>query len=69
MAIYRSEELRKMEPEKRQEKLAELTRELLRERGIQAAGGAPDNPGRIRELRRTIARIQTLEHQPEGGGP
>ena len=30
---------------------------------ISAAGGAPENPGRIKELRRTIARIKTIQRE------
>jgi len=37
--------------------------DLIRERGIIATGGAPENPGRIREIRRTIARIKTIMHE------
>ncbi|MHC1579570.1 MAG: 50S ribosomal protein L29, partial [Candidatus Alkanophagales archaeon] len=42
------------------EELRELSMELLRERTKIAAGGALENPGRVREIRRTIARIKTV---------
>ncbi len=60
MAIYRAGEIRKMSPKERGEKLDELRAELLREHGVKAAGGAPKNPGRIRALRKTIARLLTI---------
>lgn len=60
MAIYRAGEVHKMSPKERSEKLDELRAELLREHGVKAAGGAPKNPGRIRALRKTIARILTI---------
>ncbi len=60
MAILRSEEIRKMKPEERQKQLNELIAELLRERALISAGGAPENPGKSKELRRTIARIHTI---------
>ncbi|MCK4398981.1 MAG: 50S ribosomal protein L29, partial [Methanophagales archaeon] len=43
------------------EELESLRMDLMRERGIIATGGAPENPGRVREIRRTIARIKTVE--------
>ena len=36
---------------------------LLHERGVVTAGGAPEKPGRIREIRRTIARIKTVQKE------
>ena len=61
MAIRRNEEIRDMSTDEINEKLTELRNELLRERTIVAAGGAPDNPGRIKEIRRTIARMKTIK--------
>ncbi len=61
MAILRTDEVRNMNPTERQEELDKLKLELIRERAIASAGGAPENPGRIREIRRTIARIKTLQ--------
>jgi large subunit ribosomal protein L29 len=52
-----------MLPEERSKKLTELRAELIRLRTTVASGGSVENPGRIRELKRTIARILTLESQ------
>ncbi len=49
-----------MRANERQKQLDELTSELLRERALISAGGAPENPGRSKELRRTIARLHTI---------
>lgn len=69
MAILRPSEIRDMSIEEMKAKLRELRAELARERAIAAAGGSLENPGRIRELRRTIARILTImkEVQTKGG--
>lgn len=69
MAILRPNEIRDMSIEEMRAKLRELRAELARERAIAAAGGSLENPGRIRELRRTIARILTIikEVQTKGG--
>ena len=63
MAILRSEEIRDMTERERQEELDELETELLNAKAVKAAGGAPENPGRIKELRRTIARIKTIQRE------
>ncbi len=63
MAILRGEEIRKMNANEQSEELDKLKMELIRERAIASAGGAPENPGRIREIRRTIARIKTIQKE------
>ncbi|SER92522.1 50S ribosomal protein L29 [Natrinema salaciae] len=63
MAILHVEEIRDMTPAERQEELEELETELLNQKSVLAAGGAPENPGRIGELGRTIARIKTIQRE------
>jgi len=65
MPILRMSEIRDMSPEERRKKLAELRTELMRLRTMVKAGGSVDNPARIRELRRTIARILTVEREEQ----
>jgi large subunit ribosomal protein L29 len=65
MAILRGEEIRKMNDTEQSEELDKLKMELIRERAIASAGGAPESPGRIREIRRTIARIKTIRKELE----
>lgn len=67
MAILRAEEMREMTDEELQNELEDLQSELLTQTSIQAAGGAPDNPGRIREMKKTIARIKTIQRERELG--
>jgi len=52
-----------MSNEERERRLMELRTELMRARTIVKAGGAIDNPSRIRELRRAIARILTVMNE------
>ena len=63
MAILHVDEIRDMTPAEREAELADLETELLNARAVQAAGGAPDDPGRIGELRRTIARVKTIQRE------
>ena len=65
MAILRADEMREMTDEELQNELENLQSELLQETSIQAAGGAPDNPGRISEMKKTIARIKTVQRERE----
>ena len=48
-------------------RLADLRIELGRFRTMVNAGGAVENPTRIRELRRTIAQILTVENEKKLG--
>ncbi len=60
MAILRTSEIREMSPSEINEKLVEVKKELLKESSNKATGGAPSNPGKIKELKRTVARIKTV---------
>jgi large subunit ribosomal protein L29 len=63
MPIMRLKEINDMSDEQRSKKLAELRAELARMRTMVRAGGAVENPARIGELRKAIARILTIEHE------
>ena len=52
-----------MNPEERIKRLNELREELMHELGMSAMGGAPPSPGKIRSLRRQIARILTVMNE------
>lgn len=52
-----------MSTEDRNKKLDELRTELSRLRTMIRAGGAVENPSRIRELRKAIARVLTVESE------
>jgi large subunit ribosomal protein L29 len=51
-----------MLPEERTKKVTELRAELTSIRTSVKAGGTVDNPARIGELRRTVARLLTAEN-------
>jgi ribosomal protein L29 len=67
MVILRLKEMREMSSEKRLEKVNELRTELARLKTMVAAGGAIDNPSQIRILRKTIARLLTIETEEQRG--
>jgi len=60
MPIMRMKEIREMSTEEQKKRIMELQTELVRQRTMVKAGGAIENPSRIRELRKTIARILTV---------
>ena len=61
MPILRLKDIDKMSSEDHAKKLSELRAELSRLRTMVGAGGAVDNPARIKELRKTIARMLTIK--------
>lgn len=63
MPIMRLKEIRRMSSDDRTKKLSELRTELSRLKTMISAGGAVENSTRIRELRKTIARILTIENE------
>ncbi len=63
MAVLRTSEIRKMKPEDRDKKLHELQVLLINHRSKVLAGGQLVNPGIIKEIRKAIARIKTINHE------
>jgi large subunit ribosomal protein L29 len=59
------DEIREMSNEEREEKLQELRTELSKLKTMIKAGGAIENPGRTRVLKKTIARILTVINEEE----
>ncbi len=60
MAILKVEEIREMDEKELKEKMNDLKKEIVEERGQIEIGGFAENPGRIKEMKRTIARIETV---------
>ena len=56
-------ELRNLNNDDLEKKLKELKLELLKEMGNKEMGGNVKNPGKIRVIRRDIARIQTIKRE------
>ena len=62
MAIIKKKEMRKLKEEELNKKLQELKLELAKERANVNIGASASSPGRLREIRKTIARIMTLKN-------
>jgi large subunit ribosomal protein L29 len=67
MAIIRLREIQAMSSEDRAKKLVDLRAELARIKTMVKAGGAVENPTKVRELRKTIAQILTVENESKLG--
>src|SRR5665648_556067 len=63
----RVKEINALSIDDRANKLADLRIELARIRTMVNAGGAVENPTRIRNLRRTIAQILTIQNEKKLG--
>jgi large subunit ribosomal protein L29 len=67
LPLMRVKEIRDMSSEERTKRLGEFRTELLRLRTMVNAGGTIEDPARIRELRKTIAQILTIENEQKRG--
>jgi large subunit ribosomal protein L29 len=65
LPILRMQEIREMSAEEKTRRLGELRTELSKLRTMIHAGGAVENPGRVRALRRTIAQMMTVMREEE----
>jgi large subunit ribosomal protein L29 len=65
LPLLRKREIKQMLPEERTKKVTELRAELTTIRTMIKSGGTVDNPLRVRELRRGIARLLTAQNQPK----
>ena len=63
MAVLRTKEIRKLDEKETKKKLDELRLELSKERAKINIGASVTSPGRIKDIRRAIARILTHERE------
>jgi len=63
LPIVRAGDVREMSQEERQQKIIELKTELSKIRTLIKAGGSIENPGRVKALKKAIAKIETVENE------
>jgi large subunit ribosomal protein L29 len=61
--IIKKNELKDMSNEKIKEKINSLRKELMKARAKSASKVNPENPGKIRAIKRTIAKMLTIKNQ------
>ena len=66
MPKLKTREIRDMSEVEREKRLQELRTELSNQRAILASGGAVENTGNIKTLRKSIARIMTIMREESG---
>lgn len=63
MAIIKSKDVRGMKPDERTKRLGEFRLELSKLKGSSAVGASIKGPGKVKELRKAIARILTINKE------
>jgi len=62
MAIVRKNELKQMDEKTINDKIKDLRLELIKVNAQISMGSMPEKPGRIKEIKRTIARLITTKN-------
>jgi large subunit ribosomal protein L29 len=60
MAVIRNDELRSLSEKELNEKLTEFGAEIRNQKAKTSAGGLADNPGKLSEMKKVVARIKTI---------
>jgi len=68
MAIIKNKEIRQMSEKDIQVKLEDLKKQLMRSNAQIAIGTTPENPGKVRTVKRTIAKLLTQLKIKKTGG-
>lgn len=63
MAVLRKTEIKRMSEKEMDDKELELRKELMKARTQISSKVPPDNPGQVREIKKTIARLLTERRQ------
>ena len=61
-------EMRAMPVSEAEKQVAEFRAELAKERAVAAGGTRPENPGKIRKVRKSIARLLTVINEKKRAG-
>ena len=65
MPILRMSQMREMSREDQEKRLEEFRTELSKVKTMINAGGSIENPGKVKALRKTIARMLTVMREEE----
>lgn len=63
MAVIKIKQIREMKPEELSKRLSELKLELTKELGNVKMGRPVKNPGKIRAIKKTVARLLTIQRE------
>jgi len=62
MALINKKDLKNMPKSEMEAKLAELKKELMKENAQVAMGTTPKSPGKLKQMKKMIARILTIQN-------
>lgn len=65
MAIMRIKEMRELPVAQIDEKIKQLYTDYAKMKSQVRSGGAPENSGKMHNIRKTIARLETIKHQKQ----
>ena len=65
MPILRMSQIREMSREEQERRLEEFRTELSKVNTMIKAGGSIENPGRVKALKKTIAKVLTVMREDE----
>jgi large subunit ribosomal protein L29 len=63
----KAEEIRGLSEKEREEKIVDITQEIFNLK-FQLATGKIENPSRLKDLRRDVARLKTIQHESQASG-
>ncbi|RLJ06309.1 MAG: 50S ribosomal protein L29 [Candidatus Aenigmatarchaeota archaeon] len=63
MAVIKAKDVRKLNKTEREKKLKELRLEFAKEKANIKMGSSPASAGKLKEIKRTIARILTIQKE------
>ncbi|MBT6740781.1 MAG: 50S ribosomal protein L29 [Nitrospina sp.] len=63
----KAEEIRGLSEKEREEKIVDVTQEIFNLK-FQLATGKIENPSRLRDLRRDVARLKTIQRENQASG-
>ncbi|MBT3367437.1 MAG: 50S ribosomal protein L29 [Nitrospina sp.] len=63
----KAEEIRGLSEKEREEKVVDITQEIFNLK-FQLATGKIENPSRLRDLRRDVARLKTIQRENQASG-
>lgn len=65
MTKLEADDLRDQSEKELRQQLNDLQRELVQERGQIEVGGFAENPGQLKEMKKSIARIKTVLNEED----
>jgi len=63
LTVLKAADIRKMSDDERQNRIEETKNEIANQKALVASGGALENPGNMKLLKRRLARLLTVQSE------